>query len=129
MHTPGPWQWAEGWDELSTDEYGNPEQKYLDLRLIGRDGEDVVPLRLDHRRVEIDTKRSGPETILPADRQVIAAAPDLLAAARLALGGFDPITGADDAYCHRGESYTRNECRNCQRVDALRAAIRKAEGK
>jgi hypothetical protein len=61
-----------------------------------------------------------------ANARLIAAAPELLTAAREALSGMDG--GEDHSMCHTGIC-SRGECSQCQRVDGLRRAIAKAEGK
>jgi len=61
-----------------------------------------------------------------ANARLIAAAPDLLEATKEALNGMDG--GEDHSMCHTGIC-SRGECTQCQRVDRLRAAVRKAEGR
>lgn len=85
-HTPGPWHWGDGWEEAIDDdgaliigedaeeETGNEPIKYADLQLFGANNVEVIPIRIDHFGVIFDGDR-----IAPADRKLIAAAPDLLA--------------------------------------------------
>ncbi len=56
---------------------------------------------------------------------LIAAAPDLLAAAKDAV--FWMPGGAEDSICHY-KLRSREECQTCQRKAALVAAVAKAEG-
>lgn len=72
QHTPGPWKWESGWEELPD------TPKYADLSLTGEKGV-VIDMRIDHYEFLIDAEiEKG--CILPADRCLIAAAPDMLEA-------------------------------------------------
>ena len=85
-HTPGPWNWGDGWNAIdkggsmySSDGEGNPHiEKYMDLQLMGGTTH-IIPLRIDHYSVGYDG-----DPITPADRALIAAAPELLAALKVA---------------------------------------------
>jgi len=104
-HTPGPWRddsmkFTGGWRCLVS----------AGIRVI-----DVC----DPRNRKTDDQDA-------ANARLIAAAPDLLEAAKQAIFGMDG--GTDDALCHKG-LMGRKDCAQCRRVDGLIAAIEKAEGK
>jgi len=81
-HTPGPWKWGPDWGEVNGKPDGFDEgydagvPKYGDLRLVGRDGSVILPIRLDHYRVIWD---QYPIHLSEADAHLIASAPELLA--------------------------------------------------
>jgi len=75
---------------------------------------------------QTDVEPHIPEDAARANARLFAAAPDLLDAAKEALSGMDG--GEDHSMCHTGIC-SRGECTQCQRVDRLRAAVRKAEGR
>jgi hypothetical protein len=73
-----PWRWGEGWEELeeayqayededqslepgpNSNEYGEfRRDKYMDLRLLGADNEEVLPIRVDHYDFMFDTHENG----------------------------------------------------------------------
>lgn len=118
-HTPGPWKWGKDWTKKA---FGNPDnecsgEKYADLRLMAGDVE-VIPIRIDHYEVMIDHDGTPEGTIRKADRRLIAAAPDLLEACKLALTF--KREGCPDPSCHVCKQ-------NAAEMDQLRAAIAKAE--
>jgi hypothetical protein len=106
-HTPGPW------------ETQGPGLGNTFIVAAGKRGQ--VELALVYKEAEYD-----PRLPMEANARLIAAAPDLLEAARNAILGMDG--GSDDARCHKGIT-TRERCAQCRRVDALTAAVLKAEGK
>ncbi len=83
--TPGPWHWGDGWVPETfgdgDDEFGS--EKYADLRLLGANGEEIIPLRIDHYNFFFD-QASSIEAIPTADRTLIASAPELYEALDLA---------------------------------------------
>ena len=115
-HTPGPWSWGDDWrvpDEIGTVYFSDGEnpaiKKYMDLELRGPNGT-VIPIRIDHYEVIYDG-----EPIRKADRALIAAAPDLLDAAKMLLASL--------AWKEKRSGTTYNG------ADSVRAAIAKAERK
>lgn len=75
--TPGPWKWNEDdWSLFERNEEDEDVQKYLDLRLTGEHGIDIIPIRVDHQEYILDTSVTCAEP-KRADRDLIAAAPDL----------------------------------------------------
>lgn len=64
QHTPEPWNWHPDWKELEFED-GRPASKYLSLQLCNANGDDVIPLRVDHYEVELDY---GDVVISEADR-------------------------------------------------------------
>jgi len=79
-HTPGPWTWdKDGWEAADTSgsvysgDGENPAiEKYMGLTLRGAGRKAIIPLVIDHWQVEYDGN-----PISPADRRLIAAAPDM----------------------------------------------------
>ena len=93
-HTPGPWHWGKDWeslDSMETDDEGCWPEKYMDLGLYGPE-DALLGLRIDHYNEQWDTVH--PSRDLPkADRDLIAAAPDLLRVCQLvALGSLGSHT-------------------------------------
>jgi hypothetical protein len=117
-HTPGPWAWGDGFEELETnprnmnEEYSGP--KYADIGLYGLNGETIIGLRIDHHSIEWDSKNEL-DDLSAADRALIAAAPELLAACKAVL---IPL---------QDKPMTRAETLALKQVVA--AAIAKAEGR
>jgi hypothetical protein len=73
--TPRPWKWADGWKDYKLyepDTYDH--EKYLDLQLIGANGQEVLPMRVDHYKVGLDFDPSGAEPISKSDRELIVRA-------------------------------------------------------
>lgn len=117
-HTPGPWRWGGGWhdavegarlQEETDDEFAGP--KYADCGLYAGE-KPLLPIGLDHYRPHFD----GDFTELSdADRNLIAAAPDLLEACKMSLRMAEPYEG----------------CVGCEPQEdlcgTLRSAIAKAE--
>lgn len=78
--TPAPWAWGDDWATLerpSDNEFGG--DKYAELSLIGNEGQEIIPLRVDHYEAIWDCRdpRNEPSA---ADRDIIAHAPSDLAA-------------------------------------------------
>jgi len=75
--TPTPWRWGKDWTDAA---FGDPDdelnsgKKYADLALIGADDSQVIPLRIDHYKVEIDHGGTPETTIKAADRAFIVRA-------------------------------------------------------
>jgi len=114
-HTPGPWQWGDGWKELETNprdpnhEYTGP--KYADIGLNGPDKRNpIIPIRVDHYEIEWDSANDLLD-LTPANRALIAAAPDLLEACKAMVS------------CEYGTQKALEAGRLC------RNAIKKAEGR
>ena len=81
-HTPGPWKWGDGWEREHNFEEGSGTcDKYMDMRLWGADGSEIIPIRIDHYEPEWDCPYDC-ETPNKADRDLIVAAPDLLEACK-----------------------------------------------
>ena len=109
-HTPGPWSWGDDWrvpDEIGTVYFSDGEnpaiKKYMDLALRGPSGT-VIPIRIDHYEVIYDGK-----PISKADRALIAAAPDLLAALE-AITRRVPILSSTEDY-RVGQEHALEGCR------------------
>lgn len=106
------WRWANGWKEWVDPEDGGDrqsEEKYLDLGLYDANGRALLPLRIDHYRLHVDSDLS---LLSENERALIAAAPDLLQACRMVLEmavAWQPLTPGD--------------------IAEVKAAIAKAEGK
>ena len=89
--TPGPWTWGDGWKDWDkhpwdvNQEYSGP--KYADIALNAR-GRQIIPLRIDHYDIEWDSA-NGIGDFKPADRALIAAAPELLEALKALYACFD----------------------------------------
>ena len=90
-HTAGPWKWQsdaldlDEVDELFQCEYPDGLRKYMDIGLVGgARGVDIIPLRIDHYDLEYDG-----DWISKADRDLIAAAPDMLEALEAVLTELD----------------------------------------
>ena len=120
-YTPGPWTWGEDWptiDKLGTvyndeDVEGEKIDKYMDLQLYGKDGKEIIPVRIDHYEVIWDG-----DPIKPEDRRLIAAAPDLLVALKAMRFEIEEIAPRLDLYPDSlGEAMNQAD-----------AAISKAEG-
>jgi len=80
QYTQGPWVWGSDVDDLprewyEQDDEGNAPSKYMDLSLRGTGRQIIIPTRIDHYNMNWD----GP-WISKADRDLIEAAPELLAA-------------------------------------------------
>lgn len=120
-HTPGPWRWADGWtpDTFGSEDGEYSGEKYADLRLLGANGESVIPLRVDHHSVEMDAVKSI-EMIRTADRNLIAAAPELLEALKR-IAECQPRPSRDGRY-------DAHDVENMQRTARLAIARATGEG-
>jgi hypothetical protein len=109
--TPGPWKWCEGWSELPyaidpDDEFAGP--KYADLALMGGDTQ-IIPLGVDHYDYIFDACGVHANAISEADRNLIAAAPDL----------YETLEGMLVAWCGPKKSPI---------IEDAKAALAKARG-
>lgn len=124
--TPGPWKWdTDGWAAADasgsvyhSDGENEAIEKYMGLRLCGPDGVPVIPLCIDHYKVEYDG-----DPITPANRALIAAAPTLIMVLR---------DTADELPCAsrpRSQAGTVNDCDcwACDRVQIIQHAIASVE--
>ena len=92
------------------------DTRNIHLRLLGKDDVEVIPVRVDHHEVIIDSSDVG-DFITKDDRALIAAAPDLLSM----------LIRADDFIWLTSHAMTTSEEVISFRSD-IRAAIAKAEG-
>lgn len=87
--TKGPWVWGNGWDDpiLASEDSDERGSKYADCRLLGPDGAEVIPIRVDHYEPIWDTTERC-EQPTRDDRALIAAlrnaAPHLIAVVDIA---------------------------------------------
>lgn len=70
--TPGPWAWGDDWAIL------HEGDKYAELSLFGGEGQEIIPLRIDHYVPRWQTAKGAEPSA--ADRELIAHAPTDLAA-------------------------------------------------
>ena len=78
MHTPGLWHWGKDWGVVRWDsETDTFSEKYASLGLVGPDGQEIIPLRIDHYDTEWDVSEDL-DAPNQDDRRLIAAAPELL---------------------------------------------------
>lgn len=129
-HTPGPWEWGAGWTNPDTfpqesEEWEPGGAKYADMRLLGADGSEIIPLRIDHREWLFDSRRAA-AAIPEADRQLIAAAPDLYEALRQAETAIQSL--AIDALGEAGTDDTSWPLRD-ELLYRMRAALAKVDGR
>ena len=110
-HTPGPWMWGTEFSKLGRGDEEIP--KFANCCLCGPDGQDIIPIRIDHGEPLWDIDPGAWNGVFPtkADRDLIAAAPDLLEACRKALS-----------------EYSTHDQGTIDTRMALRAAIAKATG-
>ena len=114
-YTPGPWEWGDGWGrEHNFGEGSESCDKYMDMRLWGANGSEIIPIRIDHYEPEWDCPYDC-EMPNKADRKLIAAAPDLMDAAQALI--------ADVRKRYPGEEL------RCPYMQALDKAIAKAENR
>lgn len=83
--TPAPWRWADDWKIAEKQDQararGGPDrddletEKYLDLRLLGPNDEEILPTRIDHRELIVDSALDA--FISRPNRALISAAPDM----------------------------------------------------
>lgn len=79
--SPGPWHWDDGWLQAEQHGYFGCEEredsglKFAALELFDANSKNVIPIRIDHYEIIYDG-----DPITPANRALIASAPDLLAA-------------------------------------------------
>ena len=124
-HTPGPWKWASDWgllpDSPLKDEYG--DLKYAGLSLMAG-SYPVVSMGIDHYELMIDVDESRDRTqtlVLPADRRLIEAAPDLLKDSKRLLDHYLDLVNCGD--CGNWNPEKEDE------VIAMRKSIALATGK
>jgi hypothetical protein len=91
-HTPGPWRWGDDWPTVDQYDEHRGEcggEKYADCQLYGADGSEIIPIRYDHYAPLWDT--ADPPSPKPADRSLIAAAPELLDELKNLVEKFEPL--------------------------------------
>jgi hypothetical protein len=98
-HTPAPWHWADGWKKykVGLGEFEGP--KFLGLQLLGADGEEIIPMRVDHHEVIIDFNSAEEEPIAQGNREFIIRCVNshqaLLEACKEALWVLDSLSPVD----------------------------------
>jgi len=94
-HTKTPWKWADGWDGYVVPDREYQGEKYRSLQLLGKNGEEVIPMRVDHYNLEFDC-HPGQPPISEADRKLIVRAVNNHEALLLAAKNF--VAWADECW-------------------------------
>ena len=130
-HTPGPWKWGSDWDTYhpsspSPGSSGYSSEgsggKYANLGLYGRNGERIIPLRVDHYAPEWDIELADEHLPSKADRDLIADAPRLARMAEAGAALKDAARGCRDGCGFSGMEFLARE----HRLDKAIAAYEEA---